>query len=132
MKKILLLFVITISIFSVTAQSSKNRAADNLQLKSSQHTSDIASVEGFIDNITVYPNPVVEELKIAFQSSQRGLAVVSFFNNIGKPVFKQESEVESGHNIISIDIRSKSIEPGVYFIQLVSEGQTITRKLIVK
>jgi len=132
MKKILLLLIITISIFSASAQSSKNRT-DNLQLKTaSQLTSNIASSYGFIDNITVYPNPVVDELKIAFKSSQRSLAVVSFFNNIGKPVFKQESDVEPGNNIVSIDIRSKSIEPGVYFIQLVCEGQTITRKLIVK
>ena len=131
MKKILLLFVITISIFSATAQSFKSRA-DNLQIKSSQLTSNIASSDGFIENITVYPNPVVDELKIAFKSNQRSLAVVSFFNNIGKPVFRQESDVEPGNNIISIDLRSKSIEPGVYFVQLVSEGQTITRKLIVK
>jgi hypothetical protein len=131
MKKILLLLVITISIFSATAQSFKNRA-DNLQLKSSQLASNLVSSVGLIDNVTVYPNPVVDELKIAFKSNQRSLAVVSFFNNIGKPVFRQESEVEPGNNIISIDLRSKSIEPGVYFVQLVSEGQTITRKLIVK
>jgi hypothetical protein len=131
MKKILLLLVITISIFSATAQSFKNRA-DNLQPKPSQLTSNIASSDGFIENITVYPNPVVDELKIAFKSNQRSLAVVSFFNNIGKPVFRQESDVEPGNNIITIDLRSKSIQPGVYFVQLVSDGQTITRKLIVK
>lgn len=131
MKKILLLLVITISIFSATAQSFKNRV-DNLQFKSSQLTSNISSAGGFIENITVYPNPVVDELKIVFKSSQRSLAVVSFFNNIGKPVFRQESDVEPGNNIISIDIRNKTIEPGVYFVQLVSDNQTITRKLIVK
>jgi hypothetical protein len=131
MKKILLLLVVTISIFDATAQSFKNRA-DNLQLKPAQLTSNVVSTEGFIENITVYPNPVVDELKIAFKCSQRSLAVVSFFNNIGKPVFRQESEVEPGNNIISIDLRSKSIEPGVYFVQLVIDGQTITRKLIVK
>jgi len=47
-------------------------------------------------------------------------------------IYSQESGVEPGNNTISIDIRSKSIEPGVYFIQLFDENQTITRKLIVK
>jgi hypothetical protein len=131
MKKILLLSIIIISLFSAAAQSFKNRP-DNLQPKPPQLTANIAVTDGFIENITVYPNPVVDELRIAFKSSQRSLAVVSFFNNIGKPVFRQESEVEPGNNIILIDIRSKSIEPGVYFVQLVSDGQTITRKLIVK
>jgi len=131
MKKILLLLVISISIFSASAQSSKN-TGDNLQLKSSQFASNTVSTDGIIDNVTVYPNPVVDELKISFKTSHRSIAVVSLFNNIGKLVYKQDTEIEPGNNIISIDVRSKSIEPGVYFIQLFSENQTITRKLIVK
>lgn len=130
MKKILLLLFISISILYSSAQSSGR--AYNLQVKTSQLASNDASSNGSIENITVYPNPVVDELKIAFRSNQRGLAVVSLFNNIGKPVFRQETDVEPGNNIISVDIRNKSIEPGVYFVQLVSDNQTITRKLIVK
>jgi len=131
MKKILLLLVISISIFSAKAQSSKNKA-DNMQLKSSQLVAYSSSTDGIIDNVTVYPNPVVDELKISFKSSQRSSVIVSLFNNIGKPIFKQQSEVEPGNTIISIDIRSKSLEPGVYFVQLIAENQTITRKLIVR
>lgn len=131
MKKIFLLLAISFAIFSVTAQSSRNRI-DNLQIKSPQLASSEVSANGILDNISVYPNPVVDELKIAFRSNLRSLAVVKLFNNIGKQVLKQESDIEAGNNIISIDIRSKSIEPGVYFIQLFSENQTITRKLIIK
>lgn len=103
-----------------------------MQVKSSQLANNMASSDGMLESITVYPNPVVDELKISFRSSQRSTAVISFFNNIGKQVFKLETDVESGNNIISIDIKSKSIEPGVYFVQLFSDNQTITRKLIVK
>lgn len=131
MKKILLLLAISLAIFSATAQSSGNRG-NNLQLKTSSLVSNAASTNGILENITVYPNPVVDELKIAFRSNQRSLAVVTLFNNIGKQVLRQEAGIETGNNIISIDIRSKSIEPGIYFIQLFSENQTITRKLIVK
>jgi len=131
MKKILLLLVISISIFSAAAQSLSNKAY-NQQVKTSQFASNAVSPDGFIENITVYPNPVVDELKVSFRSSQRSLAKVSLFNNIGKQVFKQEEDVQPGNNIISIDIRSRSIEPGVYFIQIFAENQTITRKLIVK
>lgn len=131
MKKILLLLAISFAIFSATAQSSRNRI-DNVQIKSSQLASNEVSTNGILDNITVYPNPVIDELKIAFRSEQRSLAVVKLFNNIGKLVFKQGSDVEAGNNIISIDIRSKAIEPGVYFIQIQFENQNFTRKLIVK
>jgi len=131
MKKIFLLLIISFSILSATAQSAGSRA-DNMQVKTSPLASNVVLKDGTIDNITVYPNPVVNELKISFKSSQRSFAEVSLFNNIGKQVFKQETNVEPGNNIISIDIRSKAIEPGVYFIQLFSENQTVTRKLIVK
>lgn len=131
MKKILLLLIISISIVFAEAQPSRNRA-DNLQVKTSQLTPNVAASDGIIDNITVFPNPAVDELKIAFKSSRRNQAVVALFNNIGKQVYKQESDVEPGNNIISINIRSKSIEPGVYFVQIKSENQTFTRKLIVK
>lgn len=131
MKKILLLLVISISIFSSTAFSSVSRE-DKFQVKTLQFASDAVSTDGVIANITVYPNPVVEELKIAFKSGQRSIVVVSLFSNIGKQVYKQEADVEPGNNIITIDIRSKSIDPGVYFIQIFAENQTITRKLIVK
>ena len=131
MKKIFLLLIISFSILSATAQYAGSRA-DNMQVKTSPLASNVVLKDGTIDNITVYPNPVVNELKISFKSSQRSFAEVSLFNNIGKQVFKQETNVEPGNNIISIDIRSKSIEPGVYFIQLFAENQTITRKLIVK
>jgi hypothetical protein len=131
MKKILLLLVISISIFSANAQSSKIKA-DNMQFKSSQLAAYSSSTDGIIENVTVYPNPVVDELKISFRSSQRSSVVVSLFNNIGKPVFKEQSEIEPGNTIISIDIRSKSLDPGVYFVQLFADNQTITRKLIVK
>lgn len=131
MKKIFLLLIISFSILSATAQYAGSRA-DNMQVKTSPLASNVVLKDGTIDNITVYPNPVVNELKISFKSSQRSLAEVSLFNNIGKQVFKQETNVEPGNNIISIDIRSKAIEPGVYFIQLFAENRTITRKLIVK
>ena len=131
MKKILLLLAISLAIFSATAQSSRNRG-DNLLLKNSMIALNVVPTDIIIDNVTVYPNPVVDELKIAFKSNQRSQAFVTLFNNIGKPVLKQESDTETGNNIISIDLRSKAIEPGVYFVQLFSENQTITRKLIVK
>ena len=131
MKKILLLLAISLAIFSATAQSSITRG-DNLLLKNSMFALNVVPKDIIIDNVTVYPNPVVDELKIAFKSNQRSLAIVTLFNNIGKPVLKKESETETGNNIISIDLRSKSIEPGVYFVQLFFENQTITRKLIVK
>jgi hypothetical protein len=131
MKKIFLLLSISISVLAASAQTPINRN-ENFQPKNLQGASSINATDGFIDNLTVYPNPVVDVLKVTFKSNRKSVVVISLFNNIGKQVLKQETDIEPGNNIISIDLRSKSIEPGVHFIKLFSEGQTITRKLIVK
>lgn len=131
MKKIFLLFTICISVLAASAQYSRI-GNENMQAKNSQITSSFNNTDGFIENITVYPNPVIDVLKVTFKSNHRSIAVLSLFNNIGKQVFTQESEVEPGNNIISIDIRNKAIEPGIYFIQCTAENEKFTRKLIVK
>ena len=132
MRKIfLLLLLICISVFVSNAQSTRNDT-ENLQIKNSQGMSAISAFERFIDDITVYPNPVADLLKISFKSNRKSLAEISFFNNIGKQVYTQESVIERGNNTVSIDIRSKNIDPGIYFIRYTAEKEVFTRKLIVK
>ncbi len=131
MKKIFLLFAIVTSVFAASAQYSRV-GNENMTGKNSQISTSVASSEGLIENITVYPNPVVDVLKIAFKGNGSGLTVISLFNNIGKQVYSQQSEVTPGNNIFSIDIRSKAIEPGIYFVKCAADDQIITRKLIVK
>lgn len=131
MKKIFLLSIIIASFLPVNAQMARN-SNSLIFSKSNQANSLQASVDGIIENIAVYPNPVVEQLKVAFKSSRRTTAAISIFNNIGKQVYTHESEVELGQNIFTIDVRESSIEPGIYFVQVVSENEKYTRKLIVK
>ncbi len=130
MKKIFLLFSIVAFVLTASAQYSA-KGNEIVQVKNAQSSS-LGTDDGFIENITVYPNPVFDILKVSFKSSHSSLAVISLYNNIGKPVYTQQFEVDPGNNVISIDIRSKSIESGVYFIQCVAEKEVYTRKLIVK
>lgn len=131
MKKIYLLLSLLITLFTAAAQPQKY-GNDNSQGKGTQVSSLLLPTDPSIENISVYPNPVVDELRVTFKSSQRCQATLSIFNNIGKQVYTHESTIDPGNNIFVLDIRSKSIEPGVYFIQLKFENQTFTRKLIVK
>jgi len=130
MKKIFLLSIIFVTVLSVNAQTFRNGSEN--QLAKNSLSSTVSSTDNFIDNLSVYPNPVVDLLKISFKSGQRSKAVISLFNNIGKQVFVQESDVVPGNNLFSIDMRNKSIESGIYFVQIVVESEVITRKLIVK
>lgn len=132
MKKIFLLLLTFASFFSVSAQFQRN-AVNNLPLKNAYVSlSDAGTSEGVIENVVVYPNPVVDVLKVAFKSDYQSEAVISIFNNIGKLVYTQELETEPGNNLITIDVRSKSIDPGIYFLQLSSDNKKFSKKLIVK
>jgi hypothetical protein len=131
MRKTFLLYIIFLSAYSLNAQSAKN-VYDNQQLKNNQVLSSVNSTDNYIDNLVVYPNPVTDVLKISFKSDKKCMANVSLFNNIGKQVFSQESLVDLGNNLILIDVRSKAIEPGIYFVQCLFENKIFTRKLILK
>ena len=131
MKKIFLLSIIIASFLPVIAQTARN-SNTLIFPKINQATALQTSADGIVENIAVYPNPVVEQLKVSFKSSRRTIAAISIFNNIGKQVYTRESEVELGQNIFTIDVRESSIEPGIYFVQIVSENEKYTRKLIVK
>lgn len=118
------------TVLSVNAQTFRNGSEN--QLAKNSLSSTVSATDNFIDNLSVYPNPVVDLLKISFKSGQKSKAVISLFNNIGKQVFVQESDVVPGNNLFSIDMRNKSIEPGIYFVQIVVQSEVLTRKLIVK
>lgn len=131
MRKIFLLYIIFLTVYSLNAQPPGN-VYDNQQHKNTQALSSLSINDDFIENLTVYPNPVTDVLKISFKSEKKSMANVSLFNNIGKQVFSQESLVDLGNNLILIDVRSKAIEPGIYFVQCLFENKIFTRKLIIK
>jgi len=131
MKKIFILSIMFLLAFSVSAQNSKY-VYENQQAKSTQVSSGVTEPDNFISFVSVYPNPVADVLKISFKSSRNSKVMISLFNNIGKQVYSQESNVEPGNNLFTIDVRSKSIESGIYFVQLLAEKEVLTKKLIIK
>jgi methionine-rich copper-binding protein CopC len=82
--------------------------------------------------VSVYPNPVSDILKISFKSNNQNKAVITLFNTIGNQVVTDQTEVNEGNNLFSIDIRKNAIAPGVYFVRLAVENEVFLRKLVVK
>lgn len=93
----------------------------------SDNTKDIS-----IYNLSVYPNPVSDLLKISFKSSKQCKASISLFNSIGNQVITNEFQVEAGTNLIPIDLGKNAVEPGFYFVQIEVEKEVFMRKLIVR
>ena len=84
--------------------------------------SNIVTVEGIgiseiekKDEINIYPNPVNNELNIEFKGEEKNISV-EILNISGKQMFKNTYE-----HPITITIKTKYFESGVYFVKLKSD-----------
>ena len=122
MTKLYILAIFFLLSASLTAQNIRGSSASSVA----------ESSLAILDNISIYPNPVYDVVKVSVKSTENSTLTINFYNNIGKLRFTQVSEIEPGVNIITMDLKSKNIMSGVYFVELNSNNERITRKLIVK
>ena len=77
--------------------------------------------------LSVYPNPVIDEINIAAKDVDEEI-MITLFNVEGKKVIEQSFEPGD----ITIDVASKSLNSGIYFLQMEADGNTTVKKLLVK
>ncbi len=75
-----------------------------------------------VNKLLVFPNPASENVKLFVPKGGNILIV----DSNGRLIFKENNVINS------IEINTKEWTSGLYFIQLVNEGQKITEKLIVE
>lgn len=78
-------------------------------------------------SLSVYPNPVTEQLFIELELNQSANAVIKIIGLDGKHVRAIEAEVFSGQNNFEIGIAD--LLPGIYFIEIISSKETWTTKI---
>ena len=83
--------------------------------------------EAALEALSVYPNPVIDEIHVVAKDVVEEI-MITLFNIEGKKVLEERHE---GGEII-IDVRSKSLNSGVYFMQIEVAGTTTVKKLMVK
>jgi hypothetical protein len=86
---------------------------------------DCTGIEGFSqDNkLSIYPNPATDFVSI---KSQVKLISVSILNSEAKALISKEV------NGFEAKINTDELNPGLYFIQVVGEQETVVKKLIIK
>lgn len=78
------------------------------------------------DEFSLFPNPADEEITI-LSSSKLGIDKIEIFNSFGEIVFTH-NQIEDSSFRINIEQFSK----GIYIVKLSENGETFTRKLVVK
>ncbi|MEM0519464.1 T9SS type A sorting domain-containing protein [Aequorivita flava] len=86
------------------------------------------SVNSFgFENLEIYPNPTSESFTV--QSSQLVLeTTISLYDIQGKLLFSEKVLPQNG----KLTIDDSSLENGVYFVKISSEGNSVVKKLIKK
>ena len=79
--------------------------------------------------LVLYPNPVVNQVNIEFNSSLNGMVNVQVFNLSGQVVKElQPTNVQNGTNTTKINV--EELDRGIYIIRTVVDGVSTTGKFI--
>ena len=74
---------------------------------------------------SLYPNPVQDVLTIRFKFSLYSLCDVRVYNMLGEQVYAMRSFIQK-----QTTVPTTALPPGMYFVSLKYEGQTVTRKFV--
>ncbi len=82
-----------------------------------------------LDNIAVFPNPVINnQFNIALPSNLTGEVTVKVINTIGQTVFQLKTEAQ---NTITISPNT-TLSQGMYFVELTHQEKTSSTKIIIQ
>jgi hypothetical protein len=121
--------VIKLSTAATTAGKTLTNTYDPITLLTTIKATSPLSIQEFADNnsFSIYPNPSTDG---KFTISSNGLegAKLSIHNILGQAIYNTTVGTGSSSEVSP----NKSLNSGVYFVQLEKEGNTVTKKLIVK
>jgi hypothetical protein len=81
-----------------------------------------------VKNINVYPNPMQERINIQFALTKYSEINFQIFNQAGQLIKSHNSNKGAGEHIQQFELIE--LPQGVYFLQIIADGQTIHKKFI--
>ena len=81
------------------------------------------------ESLLVYPNPMMDKATLEIKSDKNPTEIV-LYNIIGKEIHRQEL-IGLGQNS-RFEVDFSFLNPGVYFLSLISKKETLATKKIVK
>ena len=87
------------------------------------------SDEESLSNVNIYPNPANSMVNLEFNATQAGQAQIRFIDQMGRVAQTYYQTTTAGNNLMNLDINA--VPAGVYFVQMISNEQTITKRLVI-
>jgi hypothetical protein len=107
----------------IITNSTMNTLASNVNC--GQFPIAVKEISQFYSNLLIYPNPTSSNITIDLGEFQQNIKA-TLTNNLGQVILSQQFD---SADVITIDIDSPS---GIYLLQIVSDGEVVTRKIIKK
>lgn len=89
--------------------------------------SSVGITEAELASLTVYPNPVIDEVHVAAKDVDEEI-MITMFDVQGRKVIEEHHDGGD----IRIDVKAKSLNAGIYFMQIEAGGAKTVKKLLVK
>ncbi|MFA6401493.1 MAG: M43 family zinc metalloprotease [Salinivirgaceae bacterium] len=82
-------------------------------------------------NLSVYPNPMKNNLTINFTMQKSGKTTIKLYNIYGCEIYSQQFEGIAGSNIKELTFDQPLINTGVYFLSVINNEMQRTKRLII-
>jgi hypothetical protein len=89
----------------------------------------IAEIQKGGEQFMIMPNPSNGAFQVIYNSHRSQKSTISLLDQTGRVVSNKQEYFNSGVNNIGMDVRG--IAPGLYYVDVVTEGKHITQKLII-
>jgi hypothetical protein len=94
------------------------------------YISDLKNNSNRVVNLYCFPNPVEQNIKLVFELSEPSITSIKIFNQHGAEISKTIlGKLPLGIN--SYDLNTECFASGIYYYQICTNSQKITKKLIV-
>jgi PKD repeat protein len=119
--------------FSFEAGGGNNMYLDNINIYPGAASDDLVvglTEAGELSDLSVYPNPVDDELSLQFSLSASQKAVVQLQDVSGKIARRNVIHANEGSNLVLLDTRE--LASGMYFLNLKVAGHQKTVQIVIK
>jgi hypothetical protein len=82
------------------------------------------------NEVLIYPNPAKDNIQLALTSDKKQEMKMMFYDFTGRLVEVKEFSLKQGTNVFSVNINQ--LKPGAYMVQLMTQSQTINKKLLIQ
>jgi hypothetical protein len=80
-------------------------------------------------DFSLMPNPAAEQVTILFDNSTAAPTKIAIYNTVGQLVY-ENNQVNAANNRLTVN--TSNFEKGVYFVNMLQDNRTITKKLVVQ